>query len=1088
MYKRQLPESKQIYIFLQKEDTKSTTLEKTSLSKIAFGPQKPTPKVITSSDGSTSLQITNMKLEKDITVSVTPYKALNLIVGTKKLSELNLGKSLTILGGGFVNMVDSEGNPITNEQCGFSGQVLPSTSKILGKWTIEQVEKKLSDEEGIQLYLVSKQKDGWKKVGKAEVKKSTTGTTKYLSASDGVYMNRLEPFLFVMVSSEEAEVKDLITGKVVKSGTTEGIPGVYVGVDGFSAETITDKDGNFSLDIAIMDIKALNIPYIFLYTWKDGYYAEYKEIPITGIKSLKDITIGMKPFDEMISISGYVKDASDENPISDAKVILKTPSVLDEIHFEKDAIYVAKSPSSLYKWTIMEETESVENPLKVVKVIEAKGKNFLNRDDFKGLITADTEEKNFIIELEVTHISADKKLNFKESASGSIYYYKIGEEAEVYLDLVPDFTNFSYFEAWSDETGKYEFYGIDKGILPFLKISAKAWGYKPYPFEFLGQLQGNTITKDLLLQEQPEPKPYSETFETDTANKWNAVVLSEGKEITETTIGWHLLSEPEDIKLTSTILTNAVFSDVGWVDTEGTIGSITVDEELSDEFQTVGKSQVTFTQNGEEKSLNVILYDYDKDGLYDFIELENEEDKLDYDLWYDYSNLGAEESWSMNLEEGDTIMVSYQGVSESEQITLLPAFSESHVFWVGNLSNSSKYNGTYYDPDLQTGNKIVNAILISPIIDLTDFSYPTLNLHTWFEVNAESYASMALEVAIFDDELEDGESVTIETEEGEITVKKGQFLPLFQFNPYAILNVGAFASEETNVAPLEKIGSLYQQEIVDEDSDGMDDSWEEQWTDCDLDGDLDPDEDLDQDGFSNLEEYQNGTDPCVADQPEGEGTEPDGEFEGEEVSQAIPLTSGGEFNPVQWTPFEFNLNPLGGHKIRLRFKFSFINNKGNLFRGWAIDDLSIINEESEIPFELKTPEFGYFSDLHFEELEEGESWAGTYTLSLSNISYYDTTGEEFEYEQDNQTIELTQDETYVTFEFTFKDEEVTLEGDFDDITYDYLNFWFYDKETYGEKISGWGSISLIDGEKSGQFEAEDSDGNIYSGDISLIKQ
>jgi hypothetical protein len=458
-----IPDSKQIYIFIQKQDTSSETLEKTVVegaSKILSGSLKPTPKTIASSDSSTSLKITNMKLESDITVAVTPFNSTNTIPDTGAIAGLGLGK-MDIVGGGIVSVVDSNGNATTGAAAGFTAQVEPKTTKVLGKWTLDKIAAKISGSETDKLYLLSKSSSGWKKVGEARIEQQENSSVIFMLPKSGIIMTTLDSFLFVLTTPEEQAQVNQITGKIVKKGTEEGIPGVYVGVDAIFAEDITDSTGNFALDFHIMDATALGLKYLFIYAYKDGYRAVIKEIALpstqTVLNSSGPITIEMDPFSGAASISGHVYDPAG-GPIQDAIVILKTPSVLDEIKIEEDKVYVGKAAESFYKWVVMDESENV------LKTIQAKGKNFIGKDDIGDLFDSITQDTAFLVDLEVTHKAGEKE--FKEHGMGLVFVYIMGEQKQIALDLMPDFTNFSIMEAWTDEQGAYQFYDVEKELVP----------------------------------------------------------------------------------------------------------------------------------------------------------------------------------------------------------------------------------------------------------------------------------------------------------------------------------------------------------------------------------------------------------------------------------------------------------------------------------------------------------------------------------------------------------------------------------------------------------------------------------------------
>jgi hypothetical protein len=225
------------------------------------------------------------------------------------------------------------------------------------------------------------------------------------------------------------------------------------------------------------------------------------------------------------------------------------------------------------------------------------------------------------------------------------------------------------------------------------------------------------ITKDITLQVQTKAAEYFEGFETG-ADGWTVTVESGGTEITNPNTTWNLLQNPEQVVLPPNVLNIVRFEDMGWIDVEGTIGTITINQNLSDDYYKAATASVEFLENNVTKTIQAELYDWGggteglPDGKYDAIWFANPDDQLKYALWYDFEKYPPEgnldEFWSMDLVEGSKVMVSYQGVNkqEGESLSLLPALpgSGSWVYWLGN-QKSSEYKGTYYDPGLQTGEK-----------------------------------------------------------------------------------------------------------------------------------------------------------------------------------------------------------------------------------------------------------------------------------------------------------------------------------------------------------------------------------------------
>lgn len=1220
-----VPESKQLYLFVQKQDPTTASLTANDSEVIGkSAASKPSPKVITSSDGTTSLQVINMSLKKDITVSVTPYSSYN----TAPPPALFTAAGLTapeVLGGGVISIRDSNGKDTDNETAGFSAKITTRTRKLLGKWTVEAVEKKVNTDKTGTLHLFTRNGPGWAKVGNAIISTvDDKSTIKTLMPAPGISTSALAHFVFVLDTVGEAPQTDQVTGTVVDSQTLQGVPGVYVGMDGVDTEAVTDDLGKFIIPVKLAALKELNLPAIYLYTWKDGYYSAYQQISTSSGATITNLAVPIEKFASMTQIQGTVTDG-DGAPIADAKVTVKTPSVLSEILIDGPEvttgakIITGAEDSATFKWQLLDPADWVT----VVKTIQGKGKNTLGQDDINSLITAQTSDTYFPIFLEVTH-SNGSGASFVETANGGAYVYSyfdgVQDVQEIWFDLVPDYSNFSFMEAWTDSSGAFEFYGIEEKLAPFLAANAVASGFTPAPFAPLpAPDQDSSFTLNFTLIAKPPGQQLTWDFENGTG-EWTTAFTSQGSAVTSQ-IGWQAVSKPDEKTLSAKLKESLYLADSQWLDVEGTVvGPITIDQSQSDDYYKVATAQISFQENSQTKTIPVILYDvYDwmndtpPDGYYDWLEVDyNQPPVGDFYLWYNSEanpNQSPAPYDSYYLQAGSTLMVSYEGPQPPP--TLLPAYSGDTSFWVGNQVAGAD-TGTYYDATLpvSTSNPVTiyDATLESPLLDLTGFSQATLQFASWFEVNAnlDTYSSLSVEVALMDPDLADGETIPLETDWAQTTIKKGEYLPLVQYNPYsgyysgvpstmakpalaksaASTFTGSAASRRlakvaasssalrhsttTAARPVLLMDSIYPDDV---DGDGMLDSWEAQWS-CAVDGNLDPGADSDNDTWYNFEEYYDNTDPCDStsvpldenanyfvdswenaqscyiDGNSGDYLDTDGdgfsdfdEFtiqtdpcdetaptdidndllpdsweaqwscavagdlvpgedpDNDQIStwdeylgwsdpcsgiappapfSGWPLTSAGEGTAPEWLPYEINLAPYAGHTIKLRYTFSFANSPDNLYRGWAIDNVRLIDQESYRYFELLTPDFGYYDNYFYQPVATGTSWAGVYTMAIDNGTQEDPDGLLSPWTPAPQEISVEQSGLSFTTTITFAGVPCTVEGYFYDETYSSLTFYFYDQAT-GYEVSGWGDAwQGTDGVITGTIAGYDwSVGGIY---------
>jgi hypothetical protein len=259
----------------------------------------------------------------------------------------------------------------------------------------------------------------------------------------------------------------------------------------------------------------------------------------------------------------------------------------------------------------------------------------------------------------------------------------------------------------------------------------------------------------------------------------------------------------------------------------------------------------------------------------------------------------------------------------------------------------------------------------------------------------------------------------------------------------------------------------------DVDDDWLPDPWEAQWS-CAVAGHLDPLVDADGDSITNYDEYLAMTDPCS-------GIPVPAPFSG------WPLTSSGDYTTPDWMPYELNLSPYAGHQIKLRYTFSFANSPQNLYRGWAIDNVRVLDEASYKDFELLTPDFGYYGSYTYQPVATGNSLVGNYTMAITNGLAEPPDGTPTGWTPGDQTITVTQDGLTFSTTITFAGQTCQVEGFFTDESYNSLTFYFTDTATGGSTVSGWGDATAEGTGLTGTIAGFDWGNNAiyYSGNIQI---
>lgn len=211
---------------------------------------KPTPKDI--ADDHATLTISNMSLQKDITVAVDTFLATEAIVDAAGVDELlGAGQVSAVIGGANVLITDGKGAPTTSQAAGFGGNVRARLTDFNLSGSVKSLASMQADlTQGsgmVYLFAYSPQEDSelpaWQLVGEGSI--SAKDGVYTVSAADGVVMDGLYPFLFLYGS------KKSITGTVVRQGASgmEPVANALIKLQNSGATTVSGLDGGFTLNI-----------------------------------------------------------------------------------------------------------------------------------------------------------------------------------------------------------------------------------------------------------------------------------------------------------------------------------------------------------------------------------------------------------------------------------------------------------------------------------------------------------------------------------------------------------------------------------------------------------------------------------------------------------------------------------------------------------------------------------------------------------------------------------------------------------------------------------------------------------------------
>ncbi len=291
-------------------------------------PAKPTPKVI--SDDFSVFIITNMKLEKDITVALDTFDSLDEISLYNLAPFFSEGSDTLILGGANVPISDSEGNPISSDDAGFSAKIRVINKKFLNenKISLSEIYNKVQAGTG-RIYLFYLKGEEWILAGDGQIVSEDGGSSYYFKSEDGVYLTGLYPFIFVY-SSEKT-----IKGRLLDQGGNP-ISDAFITCGSTYNTSVSAEDGSFSINVPE------SVSSLLLRIIHEDHYIKELQVEIGESEVIKDVgDIKLAQINKK-EIKGNITNQKG-NPLSGIKLILNIKAKPSTILLPEDIDAVSDS-------------------------------------------------------------------------------------------------------------------------------------------------------------------------------------------------------------------------------------------------------------------------------------------------------------------------------------------------------------------------------------------------------------------------------------------------------------------------------------------------------------------------------------------------------------------------------------------------------------------------------------------------------------------------------------------------------------------------------------------------------------------------
>jgi hypothetical protein len=887
-----------LYLFLQTVDPKSTLLQSGT---------KPSPKKISNSTGDTELTITDMQLGKDIKVVLTQLKGgAKSLPDTKKLiGNSAVEYNMTVLGGASVNKLNaSDGKQIDNddETDGFTGTVKPLTSKIEGPYAPEKLlyftgadpNTDLTEAAALKLMysinLYYYDKKEWKKAGPAEIVKTASGGY-LLQPSGSVSLNKLKDFAFVL--QEPVSITAHIQGKVTDSVTGDPLKGALVSVS--DASDVTQPSGQYQLKITV-PFKSPSVEIFAKLTDYDAFTGNVEIVynPADNVITInKDIALVAIPKNS--TITGKVFNVDTSAGISGADVKLATGTVLNPENVKVDGtvVTVGLDSAATYTWQFS------ANETTWTTLLQEQGANSLDLANYLQQI-ANANILSGVVKLKVTvdHPKFSEKttgsfyvtLDFSGTGSisgiGGLVNVWGGKDKGFYFATVPG--------ADANTTTTYKWESFVKWcanpsdaatcqdiVAPTTLSTSNILVFS----QVMGFINKNIATLSATIPNSNPPTSYIADGAT-VFVQLSATYTLNGSTTTESS------QNPAMFDIIGTgVKVGELFvsgsSDVGVVfntvtDSVGNYLYKNIPPELSGTLVLSAKAETYLpsaaVDAGEFVAGSVVSKNIPLKKAATASNVANNMDVCDGWTIEGSSNVVKWQcitSPATYVVPADLVNVMYypeEGLADNNAevnnpaavVSLLPPAEGAGYAWFGDAQTA-----TFTDQMSNTSTTAFNGDLTSPLFDLANFTYATLNFQTWFEVE-----SVDIESGAFD-----------------------QMDLLFRIEPQV----------QGVPGPVQLVKPDGSAITVDE---GV-------W-------------------------YTFGTlNPSA--EPPSSSQLADHNYSSGGIS-AVPV----------WLTSQFNLNPLVGRKIQVRFSFRTNDSLYNAFRGWGVDDVKILNTDSGLGFNVDT--------------------------------------------------------------------------------------------------------------------------------------
>lgn len=784
---------KDAYIFVQPVDKNKTKLElpekeliceacyeaitKTLASvEIPSGVEKPVPKTISSSDATTKVVVSNMKLKKDITVAVTPYKSNKFIPKFDSIASDTGLNNPVVISGADIKIVDALGKPTTAEKACFCANVYVETTHLLpGALTLDELKAKLQAGDGTLYLLVFKDKK-WQIVDGAGF--VISGKALSQSASKTL---RLYPFVIVYAPKAGTAFSGQITGIVTEEDGKTPVKGALIKVEGKEIFAVTGADGSYTLPYSALKSQE---PITYTLTFSKAGYSKVQDSVILSSSAPNVTKNAMLQKLQTFKLEGKVTDENQKS-VPNAHLTLYYDSLEFDTftdadgnyHFDlipvdkKDALKLLAEAFGFAK-SVKDVTGTIQDgKLTFNVVLEKKQVSAGFFGYFEGFET-ELKEKKWTIENSSPYVGwqvIEKPETIKVAPEiVDQILFPDRPTVDVTGKVASLFGVKGYggtctpYPTWATElppsTGEVPAIPQNVQVTPQYASFVVSWDPVQDVPEYLVTVTDGvqsvsffvpyTYTPFMVQSGIADWKEYTKTMSITNGKVYQVAVQSakfkqpEGSyEGTDYYQLW-VFSNYSDIKCVMPVQSNVV--------------------------------GVAFKKAEDQKETVLLVngVDFDGDGIFDSLATD----------FSSYTTAQYQFEIQGPVALNKDVLVSYPDPA-NKNVALLPAYEGEHVLWYGN-----KETGTISDQKSSTSSQANKGTATSQLLDLTKFNNVTATMHTWFEVESVDVAKkqfdlMEIRVAIFDDDKQENEPITIVASGQEYTLQNQKFYTIVSLNP-----------------------------------------------------------------------------------------------------------------------------------------------------------------------------------------------------------------------------------------------------------------------------------------------------------------